>query len=172
MQMSDTLAITQSGSQEIRDRIADLDIKARSILLALSAAPRTIGELLGDLPAERAEALIRIDSLLKEGLVSSRGAASRSQAQPGQTEREMPPVGGLELKDGIFVSEARFLLTDLCVDVFGAGSEKLTTAVENANGVADLRHCLRDIAALIAQKHPHALPTLGRIVVAINETAE
>ncbi|MGB0129524.1 MAG: hypothetical protein WBP72_17925 [Rhodocyclaceae bacterium] len=172
MQMSDTLLITQRGSQEIRDRLGDLDSKAKSILLALSAAPRTIGELLGNLPVERAEALIRIDSLLKDGLVSSRGVASRSQAQPGQTERGAGPGGGLELKDGIFMSEARFLLTDFCVDVFGADSEKLTMAVESANGATGLGRCLREIAALVGQKHPDALPTLSRIVVAINETAE
>jgi hypothetical protein len=169
MQMSDTLLITPSGSRKISDPAAGLDSKARSILLALSAAPHAIGELLGNLPVERAESLIRIADLLKEGLVSSRAAAPRTQAQ---TQRELPPVDGLDLKHGIFLSEARFLLTDFCVDVLGAGSEKLTTGVENANGVDGLRDCLRDIAALIAQEHPAALPTLHGIVLAINETAD
>jgi hypothetical protein len=171
MNLSDTLLITERGTVEVRDRLADLDSKARSILLALGAAPRTIGDLLSNLPLERADALLRIDALLKEGLVNRRRGESRAVAQAQQKAESVSAASGLELEAGIFVSEARFLLTDFCVDALGSEADKLVRALEAANGVDGLRRCLQDIAARLASHDPAAMPSLHRIVATVNGTA-
>lgn len=171
MNLSDTVLITERGNQEIRDRIANLDVKARSVLLALITAPRTIGELLSNLPLERAEALLRIDGMLKDGLISRQRDGTSTIAQTSQKSAAMSAAGQLDLKAGVFVSEARFLLTDFCVDVFGTEADKLVSAVEDADGVTGLRRCLQEIATQLAKKDPKAIASLQRVVAAINETA-
>jgi hypothetical protein len=172
MNLSDTLLITARGAVEVRDQIANLDTKARGVLLTLAKAPRTIGELVGNLPLERADALLRIDALLKEGFVSNERAGSRSATQAEDNVHAAQATGRLELKAGIFLSEARFLLTDFCLDFFGGEADKLVNAVEDADGVAGLNRCLQDIGARLAKKDPKAMPSLQRIVAVINETAQ
>jgi hypothetical protein len=76
----------------------------------------------------------------------------------------------LRLKPGVSPSQARFALSNFCLDVFGAGGKDLADAVEFCNNVSSLQLALDNIRTEINKRNPDKRPDLVAVVREINET--
>ena len=79
--------------------------------------------------------------------------------------------GAFYLKEDIILSEAKFLLTDFCVDCFGTQSQSFVDEISESKNVKSLLHCLRSIHAATEKQFPQQLSVLQDVVREINETA-
>ena len=75
-------------------------------------------------------------------------------------------------EEDIILSEARFLLTNFCVDIFGTGAPDLLDMLEAAHSVGDMLHCLRSIAERTISEYADSMNLLHDTVAEINRTAE
>jgi len=76
----------------------------------------------------------------------------------------------LRLKPGISPSQARFALSNFCLDVFGAAGQDLASVVEFCNDVGSLQMALDTIRSEMKKLHPEKRPDLVAVVREINET--
>jgi uncharacterized tellurite resistance protein B-like protein len=76
----------------------------------------------------------------------------------------------LRFKPGISPSQARFALSNFCLDVFGAAGQDLADVVEFCNDVSSLQMALDTIRSEIKKLHPERRPDLVAAVREINET--
>ena len=76
----------------------------------------------------------------------------------------------LRFKPGISPSQARFALSNFCLDVFGAAGQDLADVVEFCNDVSSLQMALDTIRSEIKKLHPERRPDLVAVVREINET--
>jgi len=75
-----------------------------------------------------------------------------------------------QLKRGISPSQARFLLSNFCLDVLGATGQELATVVELCNDVGTLQLALDNIRNEMSRRHPDKRAALVAVVREINET--
>jgi hypothetical protein len=97
--------------------------------------------------------------------VVSRGAA---QAQPSHAVATDP----LWLEVGVSLAQARFALSEFCLDQFGARAQQLMDAIARCGDLAALRKVLILIGADVQERHRECLPKLIDCVREINETAD
>jgi len=76
----------------------------------------------------------------------------------------------LRLKPGISPSQARFALSNFCLDVFGTAGQDLADVVELSTDVGTLQLALDTIRSEIKKRHPEKRPDLVAVVREINET--
>jgi hypothetical protein len=76
----------------------------------------------------------------------------------------------LRLKPGISPAQARFLLTDFCLDQFGADGQVLADAVEFCADVTSLQMALDNIRTEVKRLGPEGRAALVACVREINET--
>lgn len=157
--------ITPKGEEEVKRRAYKLDMKKRSVLLMLDR-PQTM-EYLGSktvLPQDEFNAALIL--LLQEGFV----ATSSTTVDAGSAA---PATGNakLQIDDEVILSEAKFLLTNFCVDSFGTKSQVFVDAIRTAKTVNDLRFHLDAIHGAAAKQCPKQIPALLRVVQEINATA-
>jgi hypothetical protein len=77
----------------------------------------------------------------------------------------------LHLDDEVILSEAKFLLTDFCVDSFGTQSQVFVDGIRGCKSVKDLRFHTNDIYTATGKFCPDRLPTLLAVIEEINATA-
>lgn len=172
MNLSASLYITPKGEDEVKRRVYKLDMKKRSLLILLDR-PQTIEYLGGKtvLPPEEFNAVII--SLIQDGFIATGnvavGAAAPSAAAAGSAQ----PAGNvrIHIDDDVILSEAKFLLTDFCVDSFGTSSQAYVDAIRACKSVNDLRYQLNAILAAAEKQAPAQLPTLIKVIQEINATA-
>jgi hypothetical protein len=95
--------------------------------------------------------------------VVPRGAA---QAQPSHGVATDP----LGLEAGVSLVQARFALSEFCLDQFGARAQQLMDAIDRCADVAALQKVLNLIGADVQERHRESLPKLIDCVREINET--
>jgi hypothetical protein len=78
----------------------------------------------------------------------------------------------LLLKASISLAHARFLLSEFCLDQFGARAQQFTDAIDRCKDVATLQKVLILISADIRERHRERLPKLIDCAREINETAD
>jgi hypothetical protein len=76
----------------------------------------------------------------------------------------------LSLKPGISPSQARFALSNFCLDQFGTNGQYLADVVEVCKDVASLQAALDAIRIEVDNRCPDRLPALVACVHEINET--
>jgi len=177
MDLSATLLITQRGFDEIKDRKFKLDIKARTILLVLMHGQKSLGELLAKISLDKNIIFDTIEFLVKGGFIDLGGESSSTQtvSDARSTNRSHPAASiasTFYLKEGIVLSEARFLLTNFCVDAFGMQSEVLVNTVSEANTIYKMQECLKAIFEITVQKAPSEITVLQNVVQEINATSD
>jgi hypothetical protein len=74
------------------------------------------------------------------------------------------------LKLGVSPSQARFALTNFCLDQFGTNGQYLADLVDVCSDVAGLQQVLNAIRAEVDSRCPDRLPALVACVREINET--
>jgi len=78
----------------------------------------------------------------------------------------------LWLEGGVSLAQARFALSEFCLDQFGARAQQLMDAIERCADVAALQKVLILIGADVQERHRERLPKLIDCVREINATAD
>lgn len=96
-------------------------------------------------------------------------AASRAA---GAARPAPAPADPLSLAPGISLAQARFALSEFCLDVFGARSQQLVDAINASTDVRAVQGILGGIATEVQEHRPEALQKLFDCVTEINSTGE
>jgi hypothetical protein len=172
LNLSASLHITPKGADEIKRRVYKLDMKKRSLLILLDS-PQTIEYLISKtvLPQDEFNTVIAV--LIQEGFVATGSAPVSSSSSGAIRSHSLPPTAGttIHIEDDVILSEAKFLLTDFCVDSFGTESQVFVDTIRACKNVNDLRHHLNTIRAATEKHCPAQIPALLGAIREINATA-
>jgi hypothetical protein len=97
--------------------------------------------------------------------VPSRGASPTQRSRGAETDP-------LRLEAGVSNAQARFALSEFCLDQFGARGQQLVDAIDRCADVTALQKILSRIGADIQERHRDSLPKLIDCVREINETSD
>ena len=120
----------------------------------------------------RDDLLQGLRKLLGSGLIVVTTAAAPAAAAPAAAA----PVGAnalrgrFALKRGISPSQARFILTNFCLDQFGPGGQALAEVIDLCAEVTSLQQAVNNIRSEVEKRIPERLPLLLECVREINET--
>lgn len=107
---------------------------------------------------------------IAQAAVPARAAAPRSVALP------QPSLGAatdpLQLRAGVSLAQARFALSEFCLDQFSARAQQFMDAIEGCRDVAALQKVLNTITADVQERHRERLPKLINCMREINQTAD
>ena len=180
MDLSASLNLTEKGLDEVKRRMYKLSIRKRSVLILLEQ-PHTVEHLLQKTVLHRDELMLEIENLVRDGFLRLGLASSGSdQVMPavnsapgGPAEPVVIPDDGsfFHLDEDIILSEAKFLLTDFCVDSFGTQSQAFVDEISACRSPETLGSCLRKIFAAADAQRKDRIPTLISLIKTINETA-
>ena len=152
MEISACLELSKKGVEELERRVCKLSMTRRSVLMLLST-PRSMDYLIRKSVYRENDLREEIGRLLAEGFVVLTG-----------DERS-------RLHEEIVLSEARFLLTDFCVDCFGTRSQAFVDEISASSRVSDLSLCVMKISAALEAQCPQHLPAWRALIDKVNETA-
>jgi hypothetical protein len=102
--------------------------------------------------------------------VPARAVVPRGAAPP-QPSRGVA-TDPLWLEGGVSLAQARFALSEFCLDQFGARAQQLMDAIDRCGDLAALQKVLILIGADVQDRHRECLPKLIDCVREINETAD
>ncbi|HEY2146259.1 MAG TPA: hypothetical protein VGH12_09335 [Steroidobacteraceae bacterium] len=110
----------------------------------------------------------------------SRPAAQPATSKPvwDKTAFDQKPVSGgasaaeqMRLEPGISLAQARFTLSEFCLNQFGVRGQELVDAVNHCRDVSGLQKVLNLVRTEVLNHHRDRLPALAACVREINETA-
>jgi hypothetical protein len=108
--------------------------------------------------------------------VPARGAAPARAAAPRSVALSQPSFSAatdpLQLRAGVSLAHARFVLSEFCLDQFGARAQQFTDAIDRCRDVVALQKVLSLINADVQERHRECLPKLIDCAREINETAD
>ncbi len=79
--------------------------------------------------------------------------------------------GKFALKRGISPAQARFILSNFCLDHFGTGGQALADVIEWCNDLPTLQQAVNNVRSEVEKHIPDKLPALIACVKEINDTA-
>ena len=82
-----------------------------------------------------------------------------------------PAADQLRLESGISLAQARFALSEFCLNHFGVGGQELVDAVNHCRDVPGLQKALTLIRTEVLNHYRERMPALAVCVREINETA-
>jgi hypothetical protein len=169
MKSGEKLQITPKGVDELRSRGSKLDMHSKIFLSLIEQGATTSEALMQRSKATREQVADGLRLLMSNKLVET-GSAS----PPGSGEAAPSAADSiserLRFKPGISPSQARFALSNFCLDVFGTAGQDLADVVEFCNDVSNLQMALDTIRSEIKKLHPERRPDLVTVVREINET--
>jgi hypothetical protein len=104
--------------------------------------------------------------------VPARAVAPRSVPQPQPQPSHGAAADPLRLEPGVSLAQARFALSEFCLDQFGARAQQAMDAIDRCVDVAALQKVLILIGADVQERQRECLPKLIDCVREINETAD
>jgi hypothetical protein len=104
--------------------------------------------------------------------VPARAVAPRSVALPQRQPSRGAATDPLRLEAGVSLAQARFELSEFCLDQFGARAQQFMDAIDRCADVAALQKVLILIGADVQERHGERLPKLIDCVREINETGD
>jgi hypothetical protein len=163
--------LTPKGMEELRGRTPKLDAAARSILSLIDQGTTVAESILQRSKLTRDQVIEGLRSLLSNGFIS----ASTSDATVQPASEPTPSVADsvserLRLKPGISPSQARFALSNFCLDQFGTSGQDLAEAVSFCTDVDSLQMALDNIRTEVKKLFPERRAALVACVREINET--
>jgi hypothetical protein len=163
--------LTPKGTEELRGRTPKLDATARSILSLIDQGTTVAESILQRSKFTRDQVIEGLRSLMSNGFI----AASTSDATVQPTPEPTPSVADsvserLRLKPGISPSQARFALSNFCLDQFGTNGQDLADAVGFCTDVDSLQMALDNIRTEVKKLFPERRAALVACVREINET--
>jgi hypothetical protein len=163
------LILTTKGAEELRQHAFQLDAIARNILSLIEQGCKTTEAILQRSMFPHNSVVDGLRRLLTNKFVAiaddepaSRSGGSADSARAARRE--------LRLKLGISPSQARFALSNFCMDEFGTDGQYLVDAVSLCTDVMSLQEVLNTIRAEVAERFAARLPALVVCVREINET--
>ena len=168
MDLSTNIYITKKGADEVKNRQFKVGLRKRSVLITLEN-PRTIEQILHNSVFQKNEILEDIKALFLEGFIDIEGEKLPASSASISNSSAAPQKNYLE--NEIIISEAKFLLTDFCVDSFGTQSQAYVDEIHTCHDVDSIRACLNKIFSLTEKHFPDLLPKLHAVVGEINKTA-
>lgn len=165
--------LTPKGTEELRGRTPKLDATARSILSLIDQGTIVAESILQRSKFTRDQVIEGLRVLLSNGFIST--STSDVTVQPTSTPEPTPSVADsvserLRLKPGISPSQARFALSNFCLDQFGANGQDLAEAVGFCTDVDSLQMALDNIRTEVKKLFPERRAALVACVREINET--
>ncbi|MGO9947221.1 MAG: hypothetical protein ACLPWG_10270 [Steroidobacteraceae bacterium] len=163
--------VTPKGVEELRGRAHKLDAGAKNILSLIEQGSTNPDAILQRSKAPRETVIDGLRWLMSHGFV----ATGTSDGTPSPGAHDAASVTSsiserLRLKPGISPAQARFLLTDFCLDQFGADGQVLANAVEFCTDVTSLQMALDNIRTEVKRLGPEGRAALVACVREINET--
>jgi len=153
------LTLTSKGMEALRGRAPKIDANAKNILALIEQGCTSAEAILQRLKSPRDQVIEALRLLLSNRLVAIADGAAHSGA-PAR----------LSLKLGISPTQARFALSNFCLDHFGTKGQDLANVVDLCGDVASLQEALNDIRTEVDGRCPDRLPVLVACVREINET--
>ena len=102
-------------------------------------------------------------------------AASGPTADPARRpvplQTQQDATDPLRLVAGVSLAQARFALSDFCLDQFGSRGQPLVEAIDRCTDLGSLQQLLRRIGTEVKERHRDSLPKLLERVREINETS-
>jgi hypothetical protein len=163
--------VTPKGVEELRGRAHKLDAGAKSILSLIEQGSTNPDAILQRSKAPRETVIDGLRWLMSHGFVAtgtSDGTTSPAAHDAASVTSSISER--LRLKPGISPAQARFLLTDFCLDQFGADGQVLANAVEFCTDVTSLQMALDNIRTEVKRLGPEGRALLVACVREINET--
>jgi len=171
--------LTPKGTEELRGRTPKLDSTARSILSLIDQGTIVAESILQRSKLTRDQVIEGLRSLLSSGFISSSVSDVTVQPTPEPTPEPAPAPAPsvadsvserLRLKPGISPSQARFALSNFCLDQFGTSGQDLAEAVGFCTDVDSLQMALDNIRTEVKKLFPERRAALVACVREINET--
>jgi hypothetical protein len=163
------LILTAKGTEELRQNAFHLDVTARNILSLIEQGCKTSDAILQRSMFPHNSVVDGLRRLLTNKFVAiaddepvSRSGGAADSARAARRE--------LRLNFGISPSQARFALSNFCMDEFGTDGQYLVDAVSLCTDVMSLQEVLNSIRAEVAERFADRLPALVVCVREINET--
>ena len=173
MKSGEKLQITPKGVDELRGRASKLDLHSKIFLSLIEQGATTSEALMQRSKATREQVADGLRLLMSNKLVET-GPASPPGSPSGSGEAAPSAADSiserLRFKPGISPSQARFALSNFCLDVFGTAGQDLADVVEFCNDVSNLQMALDTIRSEIKKLHPERRADLVAVVREINET--
>jgi hypothetical protein len=169
MKSGENLQITPKGVDELRGRASKLDLHSKIFLSLIEQGATTSEALMQRAKATREQVADGLRLLMSNKLVET-GAGSPSGSGEAAPSAADSISERLRFKPGISPSQARFALSNFCLDVFGTAGQDLADVVEFCNDVSNLQMALDTIRSEIKKLHPERRPDLVAVVREINET--
>jgi hypothetical protein len=167
--------LTPKGMEELRGRTPKLDSTGRSILSLIDQGTSVAESILQRSKLTRDQVIEGLRSLLSSGFISTSTGDATVQPTPEPTPEPTPSVADsvserLRLKPGISPSQARFALSNFCLDQFGTNGQDLAEAVGFCTDVDSLQMALDNIRTEVKKLFPERRAALVACVREINET--
>jgi hypothetical protein len=163
------LFLTPKGTEELRSRAHKLDVTARNILYLIQLGSTTAEAILQRTIFPRDAVIDKLRRLLGNKFVAvAPGNGVLHSAAP----LEQPHLEQPHLEAGVSLSQARFSLSDFCLEQFGTQGRGLVNAVSLALDVAGLQQVLSRIRVEVQNRRPDRLTMLADCVRDINKTAD
>jgi len=164
--------VTPKGTEELRGRAHKLDAGAKNILSLIEQGATNPDAILQRSKAPRDAVLDGLRWLMSHGFVAT--GTSDGTTSPGAHDATSSVASSiserLRLKPGISPAQARFLLTNFCLDQLGADGQVLANAVEFCTDVASLQMALDNIRTEVKRLGPEGRTALVACVHEINES--
>jgi hypothetical protein len=163
------LVLTSKGSEELRNHAFQLDVSARNILSLIEQGCKTADAILQRSMFPHTTVVDSLRRLLTNKFVAY------AEDEPAPRAAGLPNTGrparrDLRLNFGISPSQARFALSNFCMDEFGTDGQYLVDAVSLCNDVMSLQEVLNSIRADVDERYPGRISALTACVRGINET--
>jgi hypothetical protein len=163
------LVLTSKGSEELRNHAFQLDVSARNILSLIEQGSKTADAILQRSMFPHNTVVDSLRRLLTNKFVAY------AEDEPAPRAAGLPNTGrpnrrDLRLNFGISPSQARFALSNFCMDEFGTDGQYLVDAVSLCNDVMSLQEVLNSIRADVDERYPGRISALIACVRGINET--
>jgi len=163
--------LTPKGMEELRGRTPKLDAASRSILSLIDQGTAVAESILKRSKFTRDQVIEGLRSLLSNGFISTSTSDATVQPTPEPTPSVADSVSErLRLKPGISPSQARFALSNFCLDQFGTNGQDLAEAVGFCTDVDSLQMALDNIRTEVKKLFPERRAALVACVREINET--
>ena len=163
--------LTPKGMEELRGRTPKLDATGRSILSLIDQGTTVAESILQRSKLSRDQVIEGLRSLLSSGFISPSTSDVTVQPTPESTPSVADSVSErLRLKPGISPSQARFALSNFCLDQFGTNGQDLADAVGFCTDVDSLQMALDNIRTEVKKLFPERRAALVACVREINET--
>ena len=162
--------LTPKGAQELHNRHLELDATAKNILQLIEEGAATAEAILERSMFPHNTVIAGLRRLLSNKLIAAAADGAGAPQASGKSASIRSGRRELRLKFGISPTQARFALSNFCMDHFGADERYLVDAISLCADAMTLQEVLNSIRAEVDERFPDHLPALFDCVREINET--